>query len=69
MRRAIMTLAAAAAVLAPAASASAETTDGRSCTRPLGTSQCLENVICGAAARALEPAAEYGIDPTVNCVT
>ena len=59
----------AAAVLAPAAQSAQADTDTRSCTRPIGTSQCLENVICGAAARALEPAEQFGIDPTVNCVT
>ena len=61
----------AAALLAPAAqSATADTDTSRSCTRPIGTSQCLENVVCGAPstiARAVG-ADEYGIDPTVNCV-
>jgi hypothetical protein len=72
VRRLIVAAVTTAAVLAPAGTASADTTtDTRVCIRPLGyVTPCLETVICGAPSTIARAAGldEYGIDPTVNCV-
>ena len=62
----------AAALLAPAASANADTTaTSRVCIQPVGNlTPCLETVICGAPSAVARAAGldEYGIDPQLNCV-
>ena len=53
-------------------SVSATSTADRACIRPAGyLTPCLETVICGAPSAVARAAGldEYGIDPTLNCIT
>lgn len=52
-------------------SAAATPTESRVCISPLGLTPCLETIICGAPSKVARAAGldEYGIDPTVNCLT
>jgi hypothetical protein len=60
---------AALAVSSVAAFGGATGTASASCSRPLGTDQCIENVVCGTPHNlAVKAGVDEYVDPRVDCV-